>query len=41
MSKDLPDIITTHSNKVNPKEPLQLIINGVAGTGKSYLINGV
>jgi len=22
MSKDLPDIITTHSNKVNPKEPL-------------------
>ena len=35
------DIITTHSNKVNPKEPLRLIIIGVAGTGKSYLINGV
>ena len=35
------DIITTHSNKGNPKEPLRLIINGVAGTGKCYLINGV
>ena len=35
------DIITTHSNKIKPKEPLWLIINGVAGTGKSYLINGV
>lgn len=35
------DIITTHSNKIKPKEPLRLIINGVAGTGKSYLINGV
>ena len=33
------DIITTHSNKVNPKEPLGLIINGVAG--KRYLTNGV
>ena len=35
------DVITTHSNKVNPKEPLWLIINGVAGTGKRYLIDGV
>ena len=35
------DIITTHSNKIKPKEPLRLIINGVAGTGKGYLINGV
>ena len=23
------------------KDPLALIINGVAGTGKSYLINGI
>ena len=28
-------------NKIKPKEPLRLIINGVAGTGKSYLINGL
>ena len=35
------DIVTTHSNKIKPKEPLRLIINGVAGTGKSYLINGL
>ena len=33
--------IITHSNKIKAKEPLWLIINGVAGTGKSYLINGV
>ena len=32
--------IITHANKVKPKEPLRLIINGVAGTGKCYLING-
>ena len=35
------DIITTHSNKIKPKEPLWLIINGVAGTGKSYLIRAL
>lgn len=27
------DIKTTYSNKIKPKEPLRLIINGVAGTG--------
>ena len=35
------DIIKTHSDKTHPKEPLLLIINGVAGTGKSFLINAV
>lgn len=35
------DIKRAYSNKIKPKEPLRLIINGVPGTGKSYLINGL
>lgn len=36
------DIITSHNSDTNTsKEPLLLIINGVGGTGKSYLIRAV
>ena len=35
------NIIRKHSEKAFPKDPLFLIVNGVAGTGKSYLINAI
>ena len=35
------DINTTHSKSTSKKEALLLIINGVAGTGKSYLIRAL
>jgi len=35
------NIIRKHSKKAFPKDPLFLIVNGVAGTGKSYLINAI
>ena len=35
------DIVHLHSNTDKPDESLLLIINGVAGTGKSYLINAI
>ncbi len=35
------NMITAHSEKASPKDPLLLIVNGVAGTGKSYLINAI
>jgi len=34
-------IVQLHSNTNNPDEPLFLNINGVAGTGKSYLIKAI
>ena len=38
MRKLAYNILTKHSENTCLKEPLLLIINGVAGTGKSYLI---
>ena len=35
------DIVRNHADTQGLKEPLLLIINGVAGTGKSYLINAI
>ena len=35
------DIVNLHSNTSKPHDPLLLIINGVAGTGKSYLIHAI
>ena len=35
------NIIKAHSEQALPKDPLLLIVNGVAGTGKSYLINAI
>ena len=35
------NIIRKHSEKAFPKDPLFLIVNGVAGTGKTYLINAI
>ena len=36
------NIVNTHINSISPdKEPLCLIVIGVAGTGKSYLINAI
>ena len=36
------DIVKSHSHDTSPKkDPLCFIINGVAGTGKSYLINAI
>lgn len=35
------DIVCRHFENTSEKEPLLLIIIGVAGTGKSYLINGI
>ena len=35
------NIIRKHSEKAFPKDPLFLIVNGGAGTGKSYLINAI
>ena len=42
MQKLAYDIVKSHFDDASPeREPLCLIINGVAGTGKSYLINAV
>ena len=41
MQKPAYDIITKHSKNSSEKEALLLIINGVAGTGKSYLIKAL
>ena len=41
MQKLAYNIITKHSENTSVKEPLLLIINGVAGTGKSYLIKAL
>ena len=42
MQKLAYDIVKSHSDDLSSeKEPLCLVINGVAGTGKSYLINAV
>ena len=41
MQKLAFNIVTKHSENTNKKEPLLLIINGEAGTGKSYLINAL
>lgn len=35
------DIVINHSEQAFPKDPLLLIIIGVAGTGKSYLTNAI
>ena len=35
------DMVKTHSEQNSPKDPLLLIVLGVAGTGKSYLINAL
>ena len=35
------NMINAHSEQASPKEPLLLIVNRVAGTGKSYLINAI
>lgn len=35
------NMVKAHSQQTCPKDPLLLIILGVAGTGKSYLINGI
>ena len=35
------DIILQHSKQQGTKEPLRMIIQGTAGTGKSYLINTI
>ena len=35
------DIILQHSKQQGTKEPLRMIIQGVAGTGKFYLINTI
>ena len=35
------NIIKSHSEQPSPKDPLLLIIIGVAGTGKSYLIHAI
>ncbi|XP_068744365.1 ATP-dependent DNA helicase PIF1-like [Montipora capricornis] len=41
MQKHAYDIITTHSSQPCPKEPLLVILIGVGGTGKSYLIHAI
>ena len=42
MQKLAYDIVNSHFNDTSSeKEPFCLIINGVAGTGKSYLINAI
>ena len=41
MQKYAYDIIKTHSEQSCSSDPLLLIIVGVAGTGKSYLINAI
>ena len=41
MQKLAYNIITKHSENTSLKEPLLLIINGVTGTGKSYMIRAL
>jgi ATP-dependent DNA helicase PIF1 len=42
MQRFVYDIVNTHFNSISSnREPLRLIIVGVAGTGKSYLINAL
>ena len=41
MQKHAYDIIRTHSSQPCPKEPLLVILIGVDGTGKSYLIHAI
>ena len=41
MKKHAYDIITAHSSEPCPKEPLLVILIGVGGTGKSYLIHAI
>ena len=42
MQKLAYDIVKSHFDDTSSeKEPLYLIINGVEGTGKSYLINAI
>ena len=42
MQKLAYDIVKSHFDDLSSeKEPLCLVINGVAGTGKSYLINAI
>jgi pantothenate kinase-related protein Tda10 len=40
-SKIVRSIVRSHFNSVDAKEPLLLIINGIGGTGKSYLIDAI
>ena len=41
MQRNAYNLVKEHSEQASPKEPLLLIIIGVAGTGKSYLINAI
>ena len=41
MQRHAYNIVKAHSEQACPKEPLLLIVLGVAGTGKSYLINAI
>jgi len=41
MQKRGYDIIKAHTEQPCPKDPLLLIIIGVGGTGKSYLISPI
>ena len=41
MQRNAYNQVKDHSEQASPKEPLLLIIIGVDGTGKSYLINAI
>ena len=41
MQRHAYNMVKAHSEQACPKDPLLLIILGVAGTGKSYLINAI
>ena len=41
MQANAYNIVKAHSEQHFPKDPLLMIVNGVAGTGKSYLINAI
>ena len=41
MQANAYNIVKAHSEQDFPKDPLLMIVNGVAGTGKSYLINAI
>ena len=41
MQRHAYNIVKTHSEQAYPTDPLLLIVLGVAGTGKSYLINAI